>query len=514
MRFTVATIAGFLAFLVLSTANGAGYRYGVSDGAAYVPAVVLAEHPAVFPRDASLIRTQGQFFVVDEVLAAIGRMTGASLESRFFAAYLVAMAAVWAGVILLGSSLYRTDCSSSGADLPGPRSGPFLTGWWLTVALAAVVTLRHHIPRTSTNSLEPYFHPRLLAFGLGVIAVAAFLRHRNAMAIALVGLAAICHGTTAFWFAVVIGTGLMIVDRRWRLPGLLGSVAVLSVLVWAVVAGPLWSAASAIDPVWIDALGGRNFIFANEWPLWAWIANLGLLGALWLAHGVRVRRGTATVRDTGLVWGATALVALFVATLPLVSAHVALAVQFQFSRVFWVVDFLAAIYLVAAAGESMRRTQAATLAVVLLTASAARGTYIMWSEHAERRLFQVSLGSSPWMDAMHWIAAQPLDVHVVAAADHAFKYGVSVRVAACRDVLLEDDKDSAVAMYSRAIAERVVERRKALADFSSLTAESARELGTRFGIDYLVTEAALPLREVYRNTQFRIYALKPAGPVS
>jgi hypothetical protein len=498
LRIAAAVIAGFLAFLVLATANGAGYRYGVSDGAAYVPAVMLAENNAAFPRDAPLIRTQGQFFVVDDALAMIGRVTGASLESRFFAAYLVAMAAVWAGVILIGSSLYSRR----------------LNGWWLTVALAAVVTLRHHIPRTSTNSLEPYFHPRLLAFGLGIIAVAAFLRHRHAMAVALVGLAAICHGTTAFWFAVVIGTALMVVDRRWRVPGLLGSAAAVAVLVWAIVAGPLRTTAATMDRIWIDALGGRNFIFANEWPLWAWIANLGLLGALWLAHTVRVRRGTATVRDTGLVWGATTLVTLFLATLPLVIAHMALAVQFQFSRVFWVVDFLAALYVIAAAGESLRRTQVATLAVVLLTASAARATYVMWREHAERRLFQVTLASSPWMDAMHWIAGQPLDVHVVAAADHAFRYGVSVRVAACRDVLLEDDKDSAVAMYSRDIAKRVVDRRKALGDFSRLTAASARELATRYGVDYLVTEAALPLREVYRNTQFRIYALKPAGPVS
>jgi hypothetical protein len=514
LRLVAVALAGFLAFLVLATANGAGYRYGVSDGAAYVPAVLLAENPAAFPRDASLIRTQGQFFVVDEVLAVIGRVTGASLESRFFAAYLVAVAAVWTGVLLIGSSVYRTDSSTSGAAASDPRSGPFLTGWWLTVALAAVVTLRHHIPRTSTNSLEPYFHPRLLAFGFGIIAVAAFLRHRSAIAIALVGLAAICHGTTALWFALAIGTALMVVDRRWRLPGLAGGTAALVILVWAAAAGPLRMAALTMDATWIDALGGRNFIFANEWPLWAWMANLGLLGVLWLAHGVRVRRGTATVLDSGLVWGATALVALFLATLPLVTAHVTLAVQFQFSRVFWVVDFLAALYLIAAAGETLRRTQAAALAVVLVAASAARGTYIMWSEHAERRLFQVSVGPSPWMDAMHWIAGQPLDVHVVAAPDHAFKYGVSVRVAACRDVFLEDDKDSAVAMYSRAIAERVVDRRKALADFSRLTAESARELATRFGVDYLVTESALPLREVYRNTRFRIYALKPAGPAS
>jgi len=508
LRLSAAVVAGFLAFLILATANGAGYRYGVSDGAAYVPAVMLAENPAAFPRDAPLIRTQGQFFVVDEVLALIGRVTGASMESRFLAAYLVAVAVVWIGVIWIGSALY-------GREAPRPeRSAPHLTGLWLTIALAAVVTLRHHIPRTSTNSLEPYFHPRLLAFGLGIIAVAAFLRHRNVMAVALVGLAAICHGTTALWFAIVIGTSLMVVDRRWRVPGLVGGAVTLAMLVWAMTAGPLRMAASSMDATWIDALGGRNFIFANEWPLWAWAANVGLLGALWVAHYVRLRRGTASARDAGLVWGATALVALFLVTLPLVTAHVALAVQFQFSRVFWVVDFLAALYVLAAAGEALRRTCVLTLAVVLLTASVARATYIMWSEHPERRLFQVSLVSSPWMDAMHWIASQPLNVHVVAAPDHAFKYGVSVRVAACRDVLLEDDKDSAVAMYSRPIAERVVERRKALADFSSLTPASALELATRFGVDYLVTEAALPLREVYRNAQLRIYALKPAGPVS
>ena len=505
MRLAAAVVAGFLAFLVLATANGAGYRYGVSDGAAYVPAVMLAENPAAFPRDAPLIRTQGQFFVVDEVLALIGRVTGASMESRFFAAYLVAIAVVWVGVMLVGSALYAPRRE---------RSAPHLTGLWLTIALAAVMTLRHHIPRTSTNSLEPYFHPRLLAFGLGIIAVAAFLRHRSAVAVALVGLAAVCHGTTAFWFAIVIGTSLMVVDRRWRVPGLVGGAATLAMLVWAMTAGPLRMAATSMDATWIDALGGRNFIFANEWPLWAWAANLGLLGALWVAHYVRVRRGTASARDAGLVWGATALVALFLVTLPLVTAHVALAVQFQFSRVFWVVDFLVALYVIAAAGESLRRTPMMTLAVVLMTVSVARATYIMWSEHAERRLFQVSLVSSPWMDAMHWIAGQPLNVHVVAAPDHAFKYGVSARVATCHDVVLEDDKDSAVAMYSRPIAERVVERRKALADFGSLTAASALELATRFGVDYLVTEAALPLREVYRNSQFRIYALKPAGPVS
>ena len=483
-----AAFAGFLAFLVLASANAAGYRYGVSDQAAYVPAVMIAEHPASFPRDAPLIRTQGGFFIVDDILGGIGRLTGASLEWRFLAAYVIAMATIWIGVLLVGSRLF--------------------TSVWILVAFAALLTLRHHIPRTSVNSLEPYFHPRLLAFGLGIIAVAAFRAGRSWLAVGLIGVAALGHATTALWFTVLVGTALLIVDRRWRLPGAIVLAAALAALAWLMVAG------TRMDPLWVEALDGRNFIFANGWPLWAWAANVGLLGALWLAHLVRRRRGTATPEDAALVWGATALVAVFLVTLPAVAAHLALAVQFQFSRVFWVVDLLVAMYGLAAIGESLRARQAMALALLLAAFSVTRAVYVMTHEHAERNLFEVSLPESPWLDAMRWLGRQPLDAHVLADPGHAFKYGASVRVAAGRDVLLEDDKDAAVAMYSRPIAERVVERRHALANFTALTAPEARALAERYDLNYLVTEAALPLPEVYRNARFRIYALKPAGPAS
>jgi hypothetical protein len=481
-------LLGLFVFVVLATANGAGYRYGVSDQAAYVPAVMLAENPAAFPHDAPLLRTQGGFFIFDDIMGALGRATGASMESLFLWAYLVAMTAVWTGVVLVGRQLYPSV--------------------WLTLAVGALITLRHHIPRTSVNSLEPYFQSRMLALGIGMMAVAMFLRRRHMPAVALVAVAALCHVTTALWFTVLIGTALMVVDRRWRLAGIIASGGAIVALIWVAAAG------TRMDALWIEALGGRNFIFANEWPFWAWAANLGLLAVLWTAHGLRRRRGSATERDTALAWGATALVALFLITLPAVAAHAALAVQFQFSRVFWVIDLLVAMYGIAAIGESLRARQAMLLALVLLAVSVARAGYVMLQEHAERQLFQVSIPESPWLDAMHWLARQPVDTHVLADPGHAFKYGVSVRVAAARDVLLEDDKDAAIAMYSRAIAERVVERRRALADFPSLTAARARTLAERYDLNYLVIEGTLPLPEVYRNSRFRIYALKPAGPAS
>ena len=147
-------------------------------------------------------------------------------------------------------------------------------------------------------------------------------------------------------------------------------------------------------------------------------------------------------------------------------------------------------------------------AVVLLAFSAGRGGYVMLVERPDRALFQVHRAESPWEDAMRWVARQPPDVHVLADPGHALKYGTSVRVSAERDVLVEEVKDSAVAIYSRDVAVRFVERTTALGDFASLSADRARDLAARYDLDYLVTEADLPLPVSYRNPQFRIYALR------
>ena len=109
---------------------------------------------------------------------------------------------------------------------------------------------------------------------------------------------------------------------------------------------------------------------------------------------------------------------------------------------------------------------------------------------------------------MRWMARQPPDVHVLADPGHAWKYGTSVRVSAGRDVLQEEVKDSALAIYSRDAAVRFVERAPLLEDFPSLTVARAHDLARRYDLDYLVTEADLALPTAYRNAQFRIYTLR------
>jgi hypothetical protein len=268
-------------------------------------------------------------------------------------------------------------------------------------------------------------------------------------------------------------------------------------------------------------VASKDSLFPNEWPAWAWAANLGVAAVLWWAHRVRTNRGVATAEDAGLVWGATALVALFAATLPFVASGVSLAVQFQVSRVFWLVEFVALIYVIAIltepsagspeaspAGRAARGRTAAVLALVLVAFAAARGAYVMLIEHPGRPLFETRLPDAPWEDAMRWIASQPRDVHVLADPGHGWKYGTSVRVAAGRDVLIEEVKDSALAIYSRDVAVRVVDRLTAVGDFGALTAERATALARQYGLDFLVTEADLPLPAAYQNDRFRIYRLR------
>jgi len=192
-----------------------------------------------------------------------------------------------------------------------------------------------------------------------------------------------------------------------------------------------------------------------------------------------------------------------------VAAGVSLAVQFQISRVFWLVDLLALVYVVGAVCDSRTvKVRGPAIAIALILFATGRGLYVMLVERPERPLFEVRLPVSPWEDAMAWLRRQPRDVHVLADPGHGWKYGTSVRVSAERDVLLEEVKDSALAIYSRDVAVRVVERTQAVGDFASLTADRGRQLAGRYDLDFLVTEADLPLPLAYRNQQFRIYTLR------
>jgi len=221
-----------------------------------------------------------------------------------------------------------------------------------------------------------------------------------------------------------------------------------------------------------------------------------------------VSRGVAVPGESARVWGSLVLLLMFFVSVPLTAADLALAVQLQITRVFWVLDFIAIAY---GAWWLTRTPRWAAVAVAILAVtSTARGYYLLEVWQPDRSLVTVNLPDTQWMDAMHWLRTQPDDWHVLADPGHAWKYGISVRVAAQRDTVLESVKDSAIALYDRDVAVRVSTRTQDLVDFDRMTETRALTLAARYDADVLIVESAhiLALPVLYRNAQFVIYDLR------
>ncbi len=496
-----AALLAFLLFCVLATMNSAGYRYGASDQAFYIPAVLGHLDPDLFPRDRALIESQSKLMLLDEGLASVASLTGWSLPTVFLVGYVGGLALLLWGLVLLARALAFSA--------------------WGTTALVLAMTLRHQIPRTAVNTLEGYLHPRMLAFGLGVLALATFLRGRGWSALAIAIAAGLVHSTTALWFTVWIAVAFAVsdIDARRPLQWIAGAAVVASG--WLVWFGPLAERLVVMDEQWLAVLDNKSYLFPTGWGWDTWAMNLAYPVALVALYRARRAHGAERAGERGLVAGALCLCAIFLASLPFIAWRVAFAVQLQISRMFWMLDFAVTVYLVWLLVDSpfwegrrwqrwrlTPRVAGRVVVAALAVASLARGGYVMWIEHPDRKIFETQLVENAWGDVMAWAARQPRDIHVLADPGHAWRYGTSVRVAGRRDVYQEGVKDEAIAMYSPEIARRVAARRRDLGGFDGLTPERARELAAAYDLHYLVSERSLDLPLAYRNERFRVYDLR------
>jgi hypothetical protein len=475
-------------FVILATLNSAGYRFAASDQAFYVPAILRHLDPALFPRDAPLIDSQAKLTGIDEAIALMARVSGLSLQHLLLALYMAALVTLLAGAARVGSRLYRDG--------------------WTIAALGVALTLRHAIAKTGANTLEGYFHPRQVAFAIGIWAVAEFLRRRDWAWVALVVAAAAVHPTTAAWFSLWLGAATFVARPRWR-PAMLG-LAALAVLA---IAALYWRGALAgrlvrMDTEWLAAIGEKD-LYPLAWPLNVWFTNLLPVAIILACWRSRHRDGLTVARETPLALGSMVLVAAFLCWLPFNAARIAIAVQLQTARVFWLLDVFATIYAVWWLCERRKAvSRGAVVTAVLLVLSLGRGLYTCYVQFPDRRLFAVDVQHDDWREAMRFAASTDPSSGWLADPIHAARYGASVRAVGRRDVLIEELKDRAIAMYDRDVAMRVNDRLRALEALPWDTPDGARGLARRFGLDYLVIDRELALPLAHRSGSLYIYRIR------
>ncbi len=239
LRTTVSWVLGAAVFVLLTTANSGGYRYGVSDQAFYVPAVAMSADPTLFQRDRELFEPQMRLWLGDSVLGGLASGTN-HLPVLFAVMYVTTLVVLFASAVALGRGL---------------------GGNWPTVAAFVVLlTLKHQITRTGANSLEGYAHPRMLAFALGIGALACLVDRRRAAAVVTVAAAAIVHVTTAIWFGAVIVVAIL-----WNAPRRIAGFAAVGAAAAVAIAltfTTLNTRLVVMDSAWIEAIGDRSYLFS------------------------------------------------------------------------------------------------------------------------------------------------------------------------------------------------------------------------------------------------------------
>ena len=479
----------FGAFLLLATANSAGYRYGASDQAFYAPAVMQRLDPDLFPRDSRLLHVQADLTFADETIGAIARSTRIDLPALFAILYVLTLGLLTIALLGIGRTMF-----SDG---------------WTSLALLAAMSLRHAIPKSGTNTLEGYFHPRQLAFACGALAVYAFLGRRYAALVLCLVVAAALHPTTTLWFAAWLYVAIVVAEPKWRTRLTLLPIVLIPVVLWAFASGPLAGRLVLMDDEWIAALGQKEYLFPLRWPWHVWAVHAASVAILIVAWRARGSHAALRPRESALVAGSLALVLLFAAALVFQAQHVALSVQLQPARVFWMLDFLATIFAVwwIAEGRHPPSRNPVALFLVLTLLAAARGTYIMKYEFPDRPLAQIGIRDDDWGRVMAWARASNRGSGWLAHPLHAARYGTSVRVAGARDVLVEPLKDSALGMYDREVAIATRNRTAELQNFETMSAERARRLGATYNLDFLVTDSDLDLPIAFQSGALRVYRI-------
>lgn len=263
-----------------------------------------------------------------------------------------------------------------------------------------------------------------------------------------------------------------------------------------------------MDAEWLSTLAAKDYLFPLAWPPYAWVFNLGTVALAAGLFAVRSRAGLTDARERALALGCLPLLAIFCTALVLHAWNIALAIQLQPARTFWMFDLLATIYVVwaIAEGTSPSPARARVALVFVLLFSSVRGLYAL--RDLDRPLFQIDIPEDDWGRAMRWARTTDKGSGWLADPMHAVAYGTSVRVAGERDVFTEGVKDAAIGMYDRDVAMRTAERLRELRNFAGLTPDEARSFGARYDLDFLVTEQDLKLPLAFESGTVRVYRLR------
>jgi hypothetical protein len=449
---------GLLLLLTLGAIAIHGYHYGVEDQAAYLPAIKKVMDPALFPHDAEFFLAQTRWTIFDEFVGGLVRLTRAPTEWTAFFLHIVAVF-----LVLLGCLRVARRCFREGAAQWG---GVALVASLLTIPVAGTLVIM----------VDSYLHPRVIANGLALVALADLL-DRKWRALAWLVIAAAFH-PQATAFAAAHGIVML-----WRLPK-------PDAAVMAGFAAPLWLQS---DSAWRELMLSRQHHFPLQWTWYEWLGAVG--PALLLAWFSRIARQAqnAVLEHVSARLALSCALGTLGAVIMNVVPPLTRFMPMQPMRHLHFVYLLLFLLMGGLIAQKMLRQRSALRAGWLLLIVA-----VMF--FTQRYTFSPSPhlelpGVNPrneWLDACAWIrqntppnalfALDPLYMEQSGVDQHSF------RALAERSMMADYTKDRGVAAIFPSLAERWKREVDARRDWRVFRREDFLRLRAEFGVDWIVVE--------------------------
>jgi hypothetical protein len=472
--------AALLALLTALAVLVQGYHPGLEDDTFYLAAIKHNLNPSLFPYDADFFRVQFQATVFDKLIAFSLRWIHVPLEwGIFFWQLGVTLLILWGCWRISRRCFAETHAQ------------------WAAVALvAALLTLP--VSGTGLSLTDQHLHPRALATGVILAAIAAALDRRRVLAGVLLVAAFSVHAIMAA-LGVSFCLFLLWKPEQAEQRPVAAMAALLVPLAW------MFEPAS---DAWRQAAATRSFYFVLRWPWYEWLGVVGPLVLLWWFRAL-ARRRSATVPARI----ATRLVYFGVFQLA-VALIILLPARLERLRPLEPMRFLHLVYLVfiLLAGGLLGRyvLQQSVLRWLLLFVPLSAGMF-----YAQRQMYPATAhlefpgvaSGNGWVEAFRWISRNTpvdsrfgLDPHYMELPGEDYH---GFRALAERSVLADAVKDAGMAARVPRLAPRWLREVEAQKGWRDFQRPDFLRLKAELGVDWVVlaTPGVEGMPCPYRNQQ-------------
>lgn len=457
-----------------------GYHPGAEDDGVYLAAVKARLNPALFPHDALFFNLQMRASVFDNWMAHFIRASGLSIAgAELLWQFISIVLILWACWNILCRLFDDT-----------------AVRWAGTAAVSAMLTLP--VAGTALYIADPYLHPRNIATGLILLAVARILHARRLQALPLLAGAMLLHpmmGAFGVSFCLILSLTLHTPFPQ-RIQAWRGRLAQRQAAAPVAALVPLGWIFEPPSSAWVEAMRSRHWFWLYQWSWYEWLGALGPLILFWLTARVAARRGEhalARFATAVLLYGVFQQFVAFIVCGQQSRLALATLEPMRFLHLVYVFMVLIAGALL---GRHVLRERIVRWAVFLLLANGA-----MYA--AQRQLFSATPhiefpgpSANPWLQAFDW-------VHMNTSQDAYFALGPrymaepgedmhSFRALAERSTLADAIKDGSVVSKAPELARVWQSQVAAQNGWKSFRLSDFERLRTAFGVDWVLVDFPPP----------------------